>query len=293
MLYVIGDSFANGDEIADHLVPNWEGYRTKENPYASQEKNIQYFKEYSEILRNDSELSLKFMKFQNENRWPTVLGKLLGKEVINRALSGKSIHNMSTMLVQDIAEMIRNNKKPELIIVQMTSLTRFQVPSILEKHKDIGWSNGHVDYIQINPGHINRKKYVDNSKSDDYFEKMKLYTYLFIEDINFFYGYLNELLTMQTIAKLVTGKDLVIVRSIFDFSREIEFVENNKQYKSLQNVYDLLDFKTKYYMFPSMSDIVDQNPTTCFNTRSWHVCHNTHKLFAENIAKILIDKQII
>lgn len=289
MIYIIGDSFTSGEEIADHLLPFWEGYRTQSDTC---EKNIEYFDKLNKEVIKNPELEKIEMDFKKENRWPTVLGKLLNKEIINKGHTGKSISNMATVMAQDMCELLQKNQKPELIIVQLTSLHRFQLPGIsLSNYPNTIWYTGHADYVQINPNAPRHS--FENYETNDHLEKIKISKYLLLDDDDFFYDYLNNLLTMQLLAKLMTGKDLLLVSSIFDFSNEIESTEKKPKDSFIHKVYDLLDFRKKYEMFPSMKDIVDQNPNNCFFTRGWHVCHNTHKIFAENIAIILTEKKIL
>lgn len=303
MIYVIGDSFANGDEIGDFLLPNWTGYKTKNNPLNDDKKNKLYHIQVGELLKNDIILREKINDFVNQNRWPTLLGKYLNKPVINKAYSGKSIYNMSTVLVQDMLKIIGNNQKIDLIIVQLTSLHRFQLPGLGITDVDSSvFKKENMEFLQLNPGVNSRNSIRSDTnnidKNLDYTSNIKKYMYLLLGDQNFFYGYLHQLLNMQLIAKMITGKNLVILRSVFDFSKEINFVEHiikNKllEFNALIEVYNLLDFKTKHYMFPSMSDIVTDNSDSCLQTRGFHLCYNTHKMFAAKIADMLVEKKFI
>lgn len=284
MIYVIGDSFTEGIELADHLLPNWEGYKDGVNKLSY---DVEYFRKLNEIVTKDIFLFELEKNFRESNRWPTVLSNLLNYEVVNKGHAGKSIFNMVTMTSQDMADYKRQGKHVDLIIVQLTSLHRFQVPAV--SFEPDGWKQG--DYYQINP--LMSRQQAEVFKANSYLDEYKKARYLLCDDNDFFYDYLNQILLLQTIAKFYTGKDVLIVRSIFDFTNEMNYAKLSDKTSLLYKLYELTEFEKFYHQVPSMMDIVRNNPGKYFLTRNDHVCHNTHKEFANLLADFIRNKKLI
>lgn len=65
----------------------------------------------------------KYSISKSRYAWPYRLGKLLGKEVFNRALEGGSNDRILRTTIQDVIEM-----NPEMVIIQWSGSERFETP---------------------------------------------------------------------------------------------------------------------------------------------------------------------
>lgn len=276
MIYVIGDSFAWGDEVADHILPNFWGYKDQlsDNQIASRSAQLG-------ILRPDGNhpLADAWDNFRIENRWSNLLAKHFGTDVVNRGENGKSIHGMVTTLSQDFETL----KNADLVIVQLTGLHRFQIPYVTDD-PDAFVQEG---YAQLNPlVHLTFRKQV-------YFEIGKL-RLADTTERDFLYDYLNCILLIRQLVKSATNTEVLLVDSLF--LRECGNLEwhlnNNETNPYIKKMLDLTDFKNKIYTFPSMADIYNQNRNTCHTMVSGHYCHNTHRLFAQSLYDIIIRENM-
>jgi len=267
MIYVTGDSFCWGDEIADYIVPEWPGYNGQSSP---ENQNI-WNRSRTIFLHQHKE---EHDEIRLKNRWSTLLGNHLGMNVINSSFSGKSIHNMLTCMMHDLPKL--NNV--QYVIVQLTGLYRFQVPCVTEI-ENIQFQKG---YAQINP-------LADTNHVDEIKQISKLRISL-NKDIDFLYDYLSTIYLMQLLVKQFTKNNLIILDSIFltEYGNILKIIEEEKDDPNIANLLKLTNFVNEVNKFPTMNDIYINNKNICNMTPSRHFCINTHKIFAEQIAKKIL-----
>lgn len=268
MIYVVGDSFSWGDEIADYILPNWPGYLDEVNTTTNKEWGL--FR-----TNNISGYEEEHNKIRLANRWSTLLGQHLNMEVVNTGECGKSIHGMLTCLSHDLHKL--SNVK--MVVVQLTGLHRFQIP--LTTEQDYG-------FIQKGYGQVNPLVFC-NFKQPEVIEISKLRIQL-NNDADFLYDYLNTILLMQQIIQSLTKTKLIILDSIFltsfgEIANIIEIEKNTNE--RVKQVLEMTDFENQVKRFPSMWDVYLKNQATCKRTIAGHLCINTHRLFAQEIANLL------
>jgi hypothetical protein len=294
MIYVIGDSFTWGDELSDFIVPGWPGF--KDTVISGSRAEIDwlenrhtYFINSSEEVRKEHEL------LRLSNRWPSILQKKLNVEVINSGLCGKSTAGMVTRAVSDLTKIVNENKKVSLIIVQLTAISRYQIPCISDDYDYSGWYQH--GYFQVNQALDDYNKRTLPEK----LYKFNEYKTIMDRDPDIVYEFLNNISKLQLIAKLATNKKLVIVDSMFrDSNSGVITIANNetftKQHTSAGKLYFNLLSETNIVnemnRYPSMSDIVNMD-SKCKIALGGHVCMETHRIFGELIAQRIIEDGLL
>jgi hypothetical protein len=219
----------------------------------------------------------------------------LNVEVVNSALSGKSTAGMVTSAVRDLTRIVNENKKISLVIVQLTNISRYQIPCFSSEYDQKLWyQNG---YMQVNPWLGDYNKHALSEK----LYKFNEYKTSIDLDPELVYEFMNNIAKLQLIAKLATNKKLVIVDSVFRESNGKVIASANKELSTKQYVtssnsyFDLLsetNVVNEMNRYPSMSDIVNMD-SKCKMTVAGHVCMETHRIFGELIAQKIIEDGLL
>lgn len=270
MLYVVGDSFTWGDELADHIVPNFWGWLDQMTP--EQEARQAGQRPYPPHMMDQLDA------YRIENRWSNILGKHLNMEVVNKGMPGKSIHGMLTAISHDIDAL----RKAKLVIIQLTGLHRFQVPFL----------SGDDFYIQDGYAQLNPLLGLEFEKPE-YREIGKL-RMIGTEEIDFLYDYLSTVLLIRQLVNYVTNTDVLIVDSLFlkQAGNIKDQIEEYKEQPNIKKMLELTDFENKANLFPTMADIYNQNRDLCHTSIGGHYCHTTHKLFADALYDVIIRENL-
>lgn len=294
MIYVIGDSFTWGDELSDFIVPNWPGF--KNTVIAGSPIETEWMQNrYSYLINSPEEVQKEHELLRLNNRWSSILQKKLNVEVVNSGLPGKSTAGMVTSAVRDLTRIVNENKKISLVIVQLTSISRYQIPCISDEYDHSLWyQNG---YMQVNPWLVDYNKHTLSEK----LYKFNEYKTSIDLDPESVYEFMNNIAKLQLIAKLATTKKLVIVDSTFRESNAGVIASANKEVSTKQYVtanksyFDLLsetNVVNEMNRYPSMYDIVNMD-SKCKMTVGGHVCMETHRIFGELIAQKIIEDGLL
>lgn len=263
MIYITGDSFTFGDELGEDLHPNFPGYTGEGNP--------ETIRRWSMSRPSNQDIN----EYRIANRWSSVLGNLLGEEIVNKSNPGKSIHGMVTNISLDL-DIVQKSK---IIFVQITGLHRFQLPYF--KVGEGGWVQ--ENYLQINPLMSNDNIFQDSKLNQ--FSKTK---FLLNDDKEFLFDYLNQILLIQQLVNGV-GSKLFIVDSVFLSScgNILSLLDSLHDDNAINDMLIKTNFREEVTKFPSMWDIYNSNKSICKMMPCGHYCVNTHKLFAEKIYELL------
>ena len=130
IVYVGGDSFAEGWDLVDEIIPWNVNYSTTEF------KDLFYSKQIAKVAANWMKNREKFIydnpelpwqRIQLENRWTTKLNELLSDhEVLNISSCGGS-GNRAIMYraIMDILNLVKSGKTIDKVILQLSSYPRF------------------------------------------------------------------------------------------------------------------------------------------------------------------------
>jgi hypothetical protein len=269
----IGDSFTAGDEIADFMLPGFSGHVI--NGEWTQEHTEWNKTKFHVYARIDEDLRNKHDLFRKENRWSSIMSTELAATVDCLSSNGKSIYNYVTELI----EYLDAGNNPDLVVIQLTSFDRYQLYCNIDDSHPMYNIHG---YFQFTLG-MDREfaKNVYPSSLIKIMDNMLILQST--EDT--LCAYLHAIKELQYIVKLKTGKNLIIVDSIF--KKSIKEVIENSNNEKLHKLITILDLDNML----SMQDVFNETTDTYMHAGN-HYCFNTHKLFGLRLAN-LINKGVL
>lgn len=147
ILYFNGDSFVQGCELGDDILPGYPGLTpypmNSHDPKSVQSINKEWLAktynpkhEYSSMRNN---LYHEISKLEYERAFPNKVGKLMGCETINHALGGSSMDRIVRTSLCDLKSLRKENPtEPVIAFVGTTHPMRWEMPkSFSDIHFDI------------------------------------------------------------------------------------------------------------------------------------------------------------
>ena len=146
MIYCNGDSFTQGAELYDHIFFKdvHPGFILARDMFNHELRDILMKKHNEAILKkvNTPEENILINNETIKRAWPAKLERLLNVPVVNAGRGGTSMDSICSRTITDILELISNNKKIDLAIIQVTFINRFDISvddymvSIMHSHHD-------------------------------------------------------------------------------------------------------------------------------------------------------------
>jgi hypothetical protein len=122
-IYVNGDSFPAGAELADHLLPGYPGLSTMQNFSFNQQWGDKKYKEIDKLQGGP----VYFHSIEKQLAWPGVLNSVYGVNVINGSMSGASITGIAFRTCVDLLEIYSKGCSVDNVFIQLTSLERIEI----------------------------------------------------------------------------------------------------------------------------------------------------------------------
>lgn len=293
IVYVIGDSFTNGIELADYMLPNYPGEVSLNDQYNSNINELasNYILWKQQITKDNFNLH-KFLRNNEELlRWSNQLSTIIDLPVINKSFCGADNFSIFVIAMKDLENLINSGHIIEKVIIQITSFDRISYindKTVLENH--FGYpvdTTRHLNdnYVMrsLNPAMHNQwnlitpveNKFLENHimKLGDELQLTNSYHKIFL------YNLLQLKLWKKSI-KGITGQDPIIVDSLF-----IAYI--------LQNKYMSVNLDEDIFLKDIFDDIFDNNLLSMSNicnldekclTHGLHFTHHVHNKFAHMIA---------
>jgi len=279
VIYVGGDSYAAGEDLADHLIPGY-AYRSTNDLLNALNTDKLAEEIYSWIIRRN-----EFIDKTNSHKlwtdtchelwWSSVLEKLLSKKVMNiSSKGGSSVYAICYRAVYDIKELQAAGYKITDAIIQLTGTGRY---SFFTRAKDKNIPYEKYQITSFNTSHSTFKRLTDEIvKIEDY--EMSLYR-------TFYELYVTEILIENLI-----GKKPIFVDSMF--FKHSEFHLPDPRFNPFNLIVDnnhpsfVTDFskslgeRTEF----SMRDCVEHNDEKVWTT-NYHFTREVHERFAKKIAE--------
>lgn len=258
VLYVIGDSFSAGSELCDNMLPSWPYYK---NPKVDMEKFSEWLNS-SEYTNDIAALNMtqdQFAERTLEKAYPAKLGKLIDYEVINRSVGNTGSIYWRYKVLEDLIQFQKHNKTIDYAIVNFTDVFR-------ETFVQLDKSALHYKHISV--AHADPYK-----NASAYFK----YKSLLQDDMSYVYHFLTDLYFIKSTLHTMGAKKVLFVMSmdlfwIKEFITSTHIVDLMKLIELDLNTLPILE-----------SCKVDR-------LLGGHFCEETHKLFAEQIAKEFFGK---
>lgn len=285
IIYVNGDSFTEGCDLADHLYPFFKKYyslqeiittdsdiiRDNQISAVNQKDN---FNEHIE----DNLLAKEIAQFEINNRWSNKLSEQLGKPVYNLSSQGGS--SMCAIFHRTLADLYRLQKQGYQItdiLIQVTSPSRYSFFKETQDWEEPQRYNGndyHYHIKSINP--ISDADVIDNLSNNEHYE-MSIYRWLY--NMYMF----KHAISSITKARLILVDSAFYPNSIFGINT-FELLHPDWLTKNKDDY--LLDFKKQLddEIELSMLDCIDLNePETV--TTGLHFTAKIHDRFAKKISE--------
>jgi hypothetical protein len=258
VLYVIGDSFSAGSELCDNMLPSWPYYK---NPKVDMEKFSEWLNS-SEYTNDIAALNMtqdQFAELTLEKAYPAKLGKLIDYEVINRSVGNTGSIYWRYKVLEDLIQFQKHNKTIDYAIVNFTDVFR-------------------ETFVQLDKSALHYK-HISVSHTDPYKNASAYFKYksLLQDDMSYVYHFLTDLYFIKSTLHTMGAKKVLFIMSM-DLFWIKEFITST-------HIVDLMKFiELDLNTLPILESCkVDR-------LLGGHFCEETHKLFAEQIAKEFFGK---
>jgi hypothetical protein len=298
LVYFNGDSFTAGVGSADHIFPGYPGTFTDaevkaQGPVIKAFKKIkdQYYKskflDYRKLFEQQNSLeffdkaygpgsivsvSNSHNKFEKQYAYPAELERLDSSiKVINNAHPGASMGGIVKRTVLDLLEFKKQNVKVDLVVIQLTSLYRYEI-------FDCEFDN----LIHDRP-HDNFNSAAANKISDAVMMKYS--------DNDFTIKFLYELISLKETVLSITGREPLIIDSM-NSQHLLTRLENLKGHVGIVNpdnlsvVHQLIE----HSLITKVHPMFMQNQANKLErpyAYDGHVSAEVHKLTAQELIKLL------
>lgn len=202
MIFVLGDSFGSGSELADHLLPSWPGHKDPS-------PNLKRYQDWQDERGNleGQEIMAKigkniFQEIMAKNSWPGQLQDIANIEVINKSRAKTGPSYWPFALSSELRELKKINKTPSTVILQFSSIDREMLYTTEDR--------------RILPQFINAGMLTNSGPETDYFVSMKLLE----NSVANFYRFLCTVLISQDICRANGVTDIHVV-STHDVTRTL------------------------------------------------------------------------
>jgi hypothetical protein len=285
IIYVNGDSFTEGCDLADHLYPFFKQYYSLQE-ITSADSDIIRANQISALDQkynfnkhiNDKLLAKEIAQFEVNNRWSNKLSEQLGKPVHNLSSHGGS--SMCAIIHRTLADLHRLQKQGYNItdiLIQVTSPSRYSFFKETHDREEPQRYNGNDYYYHIksiNP--ISDADVIDDLNNNEHYE-MSVYRWLYN-----MYMFKHAIASI-TSARLILVDSACYPNSIFG-KKPFELLHPDWLTKNKDDY--LLDFKKQLddEIKLSMLDCIDLNePATV--TAGLHFTAKIHDRFAKKISE--------
>jgi hypothetical protein len=298
IIYINGDSFPAGSELADFLIPEWPGFLSKKQRVSLNKKIKSYeitrherFQQYVNVVSVEkSTTPIAFFnnrvkgsdilcniiwKREKELSWPAQLKKFDSNlEIMNNSLGGAGIAGICQRTILDIFKLKKEGTIPDIVFVQLTSTIRQEIYSIEN------------DAFMYEMPLTEDAEFFKDEHRALVKEIMKLY-----EPCHYLFKYLHCLGFLNESVKSLTGKYPVLLDSVFlnqilsdieFFYSYIETLPNNfvihRDFQSLVDISRIKDTESR-----TMYEIATE--TEFSECPMGHLSQEVHDKFSKYIYK--------
>lgn len=295
IIYVNGDSFTAGSDLADYLLPGYPEEITLNDMVNNHDTNrINSYTEWKREQQKKKIVNFKYLSdIETSNRWSNKLSMIINKPVLNKSHPGSDNFSIFARTCSDIEKLRASGTTVSKIIIQITGFMRYSYIRSAE------YSSGDVFKLDIRTLH--RLELADGfffrhlmpmymgssiiTKAENEFLKRSLYEEVVYGDqpqSSKLIGHLLNLKMFKDAVRGVSGVDPIIVDSLFmktylHYTYSAKYLENKDSYvyKLFENVFS--------DQLMTMFDIPDfyEKSITC----GGHFNAKVHEKFAEKIAE--------
>jgi len=284
VIYVNGDSFTEGCDLADHMTTSFKKYyslheiltedlETREaSQKAAAEQKFNFYRDPANL-----ELCRQMEQFKIDNRWTSTLSKELNRPVFNvSSHGGSSMYAIIYRTMVDLNKLQKQGYTITDVIIQVTSPSRYSFFSNTKDYEEPQFLVNDYYY------HIKTADFTANSELFNLIHSLESYDMAQ-------YRWLHDMCMFKYAIASITNARLILVDSVFYRSnlKGIKDFQFNTSPLLNKNIDDyLLNFKKQLddEIELSMIECVDLNDSNTM-TNSLHFTTKIHDIFAKKIAE--------
>lgn len=297
IVYVNGDSFSAGADLADYLLPDYPEQWTLNDLINNYDPDIgsryvnwrhKFYDARSEFYSQDA------LNAQDRLRWSSILASTVDRTVINNSYAGADNYSITVRSCNDIQKLISKGYTITHVIIQFTGFNRYSYVRNSNNSRDNrfyydirnqskssmkdGFYLRHIKSSELNTGQLTDKesKFLEKEVLDE----------LVYEDQDSSSRLLSHLLTLKLYKdaiKGVSGVDPIFVDSLF-MKSYFRYTDTEKHLISGSYINDVFN-----YIFPgsmlSMYDIPD-----FYNEKSITGGRHFDRFVHEKFSKLLAER---
>jgi hypothetical protein len=267
-IYVNGDSYTAGYELADDILPGYPGLTAESNifvkDFTADQKKWAGAK-WNSVVDIFGSIN-NYYSANKQHAWPAEISRLDPTiKIINGARNGASMVGIANRTVADILEAKENNIEYNHVFIQLTSTFRFEIYDKNTSEQDFILDSA-LSWASTLPANNQRKL------AESYIAQYK--------DIDYCIKFLYTLVTLKYAVKGLTGKYPIILIAISLFTDQVlKPLENetNPRLQALLKDSGILDIPSEEYMeYIHTENKFLYTPLSHFEKR-------THQLYAQQI----------
>ena len=292
IIYVNGDSFTEGNELGDDLIPgnNFSNYSLNDmidpDTYEIITNTKQKFRDWKNSKLTDSQIELRKTVFDAEydRRWSTILENIIQRPVVNiSSQGGSSNYAVAYRTLVDITDLLKQGHTISHAIIQVSCPIRYSYFGRREENET------------PEPGSVygNTKKYLIKSENVG-----PGYSHAMAEAMWNVEGYQYELSTLRSLHDLYSLRltikglsadtrvefvDSIWVDGKFGLARMFELTDELRK----EAPGHLVDFSDELNKIPTMTGLID--PDERLIMPLLHFSHEVHKRFSAKLAELYFN----
>jgi hypothetical protein len=281
VIYINGDSFTEGCDIADHLYPNFnKNYSSNEllsipfrQAIENQVKSIQEKADFGQMYPVEN---LGFLEYERTLRWSSVLETILNKPVLNlSSKGGSSMYAIAYKTIADVVALKDQGYNITDIIIQITAGGRFDIFKNTEDYEE---PPGLSNILRYNITSANR--YMSEYK--DMMEQILSHETFEYND----YRVLHDIFMLKHTLIALTNARIIFVDSLFykkTLSGDKFFTLKNCNVSDDMHVVKFKKQLDQEIELSMLECVEPDEPETM--TTGMHFTAKVHELFAKKIAE--------
>jgi len=252
-LYVIGDSFSVGTELADYLYSMWPYHK---NPvYDAKE-----YTNWQEVKKNNNYFNIGEQEFEEQLKlaYPARVGELLGYKVINASRGNTGVEYFKFKVLTDMLDYKKANKTIDYAIIQFTDIHR---------HTFLKYQNDRIVCDNYSP---------HSAKIDPFISEFYKTKFALEDEHGSFFKFIMDLYFIKSLLIQMGAKKVLLVKSTK--GTILPNILSNLSTETL-NLIDELDFNS----------LINLENFKVTKLLGGHFCEKTHANFADYLSKELVS----
>lgn len=239
-LYSNGDSFVEGCELGDFLLPNYPGAT---NIYDSENKNIrQWFNDTrlmnTSLWHERNRILPEIEQEEKVRNFTAKLAKSIGSDFLNNALGGSSMDRITRTTISDLIE-LKKTENNIVAIIGTTEPARMELPVI---------DNDTIPWWSVHPGNS-----IDNKQMNEVVNYYSMNASNYHKMLAFY----KNVILIQDFCKINAIK-LLWVSGNSNIINDYDIEQQYAKQKDIQQLTDYANFKPSADMQQIAKSIIDK-----------------------------------